>query len=278
MTIPSRRRRLAAALMFVSLGVGALGGCALPGDMVTGSIAKPDGAPPKDTDGLRDYTERWAKAYDASPGEKLATINYSRGLRALTRYEEAVAVMRVAAIKASKDYDVLGEYGKALTDAGQFAQAREVLSHSYPIERPDWTILSVQGSVEDRLGNFAQAQHFYTQALKIAPGEPSVLTNLGLSYALTKNLDAADKALREAAASTRADSRVRDNFALVLALEGKFDEAEAVCRHDMSAEDAKKNVLSIRKMIAQNDTWRGLRTKGKSEKPSEPEADDGGQG
>ena len=267
----------AAAWIFSGFACVALSGCTLPTDMVTGAISskKTDQAPPSDPAALREYADRWGKAYDASPGEKVASMNYARALRALTRYDEAVAVMRVAGVKAPKDYEVLGAYGKALADAGELTMARDVLSRAYPMERPDWTIQSVQGSVEDRLGNYDAAQHFYTEALKIAPGEPTVLTNLGLSYALTKKLDDADKAMRQAADSPRADARVRQNFALVLALEGKFGEADTVSRQDMSEEDAKRNVQTIRKMIAQNDTWKGLQGKpgAKKVKPLEPEVD-----
>jgi len=271
-TLPQRpivwRRLGAAGWVLAVIASATLGGCKFFGDDVTGSIPKAEQPLPTDEAALRGAADRWARAYDANPGEKVASINYARVLRALTRNDEAVAVMRVAAVKAPKDYEVLGAYGKALADAGQFTQAKDVLSRAYPIERPDWTIMSVQGSVEDRLGNHEAAQHYYTEALKIAPGEPSILTNLGLSFALTKQLGQADAALREATASPRADSRVRQNFALVLALEGKFAEAEQVSRRDMSPEDAKRNVESIRAMIAQNDTWRALESKGGAKKTS----------
>jgi Flp pilus assembly protein TadD len=56
---------------------------------------------------------RWASAYDRNPGDKTASIDYARALRALTRYNEAVAVIQTAAIKTPKDFDVLGEYGNA---------------------------------------------------------------------------------------------------------------------------------------------------------------------
>jgi Flp pilus assembly protein TadD len=273
-TLPQRltvwRRLGAAGWVFAIVATATLGGCKAPGDDVTGAIPKAEQPLPSDPAALRAEADHWARVYDANPGEKLASINYARVLRALTRYDEAVAVMRVAAVKAPKDYEVLGAYGKALADAGQFSQAMDVLSRAYPIERPDWTIMSVQGSVEDRLGNHEAAQHYYAEALKIAPGEPSILTNLGLSFALTKQLGQADAALREATASPRADSRVRQNFALVLALEGKFAEAEEVSRRDMSSEDAKRNVESIRAMIAQNDTWRTLESKGGAKKTSVP--------
>ena len=165
----------AAGWIAAALLAAPLAGCRDMTD-VTGSISHSNQPMPTDPDGLRAYADRWGKAYDSNPGEKVASINYARALRALTRYSEAEAVMRVAAVKAPKDYEVLGAYGKALADAGQFAQAKDVLTRAYPIERPDWTILSVQGSVEDRLGNYDGAQAFYREALKIAPGEPSVLS------------------------------------------------------------------------------------------------------
>jgi Flp pilus assembly protein TadD len=234
-----------------------LEGCKNLGD-VTGSIGGGTQALPTDEAALRAYADRWAKAYDSNPGEKVASINYARALRALTRYSEAGSVMRAAAVKAPKDREVLAAYGKALADSGEFEQAKDVLTRAYPVERPDWTIMSVQGSVEDRLGNHEAAQKFYLDALKIAPGEPSILSNLGLSYALTKQLPLAEDALRTAAASSHADARVRQNLALVLALEGKFAEADQVSRKDMSAEAAASNVAAIRAMIAQNDSWRAL--------------------
>ena len=261
---PSRRSLWplfrAVGCLAVALAAGGLSGCKTPGD-VTGSVRASDAAPTDDA-GWRASADRWAKAYDAQPGEKLASINYARALRALNRYAEAVAIMRVAAVKASRDYDVLGAYGKALADDGDLQMARDVLSKSYSQERPDWTIMSVQGAVEDKLGNFDAAQHYYEEALKIAPGEPSILSNLGLSYALSQRLPQAEATLKDAASSPRADTRVRQNLALVLALEGKFAEAEKVSERDMSPQDAANNVRSIQQMIAQSDSWKALQQKG----------------
>lgn len=264
---PSSLRRLGAlGVLAAAMAASGLSGCQTFGD-TTGSIAsvsKTALPAPNDAAGWRAESDRWAKVYDSNPGEKVASINYARALRACGRFSEAVSVMRIAAVKAPKDYEVLGAYGKALADDGDLSQARDILAKSYPQERPDWTILSVQGSVEDKIGNPQQAQIFYEDALKIAPGEPSVLTNLGLSFALNKQLPDAEQALRKAAASPRADSRTRQDFALVLALEGKYSEAETISRQDMTAEEAKANVKAIQQMIAQNDTWRALQPKGAS--------------
>jgi Flp pilus assembly protein TadD len=259
--VSSRARfsRLWASWLALALAAALLGGCQNFGD-VTGSIGGANQQLPTDEASLRAYTDRWGKTYDKNPGEKVASINYARALRALTRYTEAAAVMQAAAVKAPKDFEVLGAYGKALADNGEYLQAKDVLTRAYPAERPDWTILSVQGTVDDRLDDHTGAQRFYREALKISPGDPTVLSNLGLSYALTKQLDLAEDALRQAAASPRADTRVRQNLALVLALDGKFAEAEEVSSKDMSAQAATANVQAIRAMIAQNDTWRTLQS------------------
>jgi Flp pilus assembly protein TadD len=236
----------------------ALGGCQGAGD-ITGSIAGGGMTPPpSDEAGLHAYVDRWQASYSSHPGEKYASINYARGLRALSRYKEASAVMQQAAIKAPRDYEVLGEYGKALADNGDLQQARDVLNHSYPADRPNADFLSVQGAVADRLDDHMRAQQFYSDALKIKPDEPAFLSNLGLSYALSKNLDLADETLRRASTLPRADARIRQNFALVLALEGKFAEAEKVSQRDMAPDEAAHNVEAIRNMIAQNESWRAL--------------------
>jgi Flp pilus assembly protein TadD len=181
-------------------------------------------------------------------------------LRALTRYVEATAVMRTAAIVAPQDNEVLGEFGKALADSGELAQAKDVLTRAYPEDRPDWTIMSVQGAVEDELGDHDGARKFYAEALKIAPGEPFLLNNLGLSYALTKQLPQAEATLREANASPHADARVRNNLALVLSLEGKYAQAEDVSRQDMSDDAARANVKAIRQMVASRSVASALRS------------------
>ncbi len=266
-------RRLAAlmralAVAAAAAGAAPLAGCHDFGD-VTGSIG---GSTATSTDEakLRAYAQDCGKRSERNPGEKTASIEYARTLRALSRYSEAVAVIQAAAIKAPGDLEVLGEYGKALADAGELAQAKDVLTRAYTPDAPRWDVMSVQGAVADRLGDHASAMQFYRDALKIAPGEPSVLTNMGLSLVLAKKLPEAEQALKQAVASPKADARMRGDLALVLALEGKFKEAEEVGLTDLSPEAARANVDAIRQMIAQNDSWRELRTPAKPAKLKAP--------
>jgi Flp pilus assembly protein TadD len=246
---PVRRWLTSVALAVLAIAGPSLGGCEDMTDLTTGSIARPAKTPPSGDADLRASVDEWAARYDRDPGEKIASINYARALRALGRNSEAAAVMQTAAVKAPNDFEVLGAYGKALADSGQLTQAREVLAHAYAPDRPDWTIMSVQGAVADELGDHARARAFYHDALTIAPGEPSILNNLGLSYVLTKQLPQAEAALREANASPRADARARGNLALVLALEGKFAKAEEISRKDLPAEAAADDARAIRGIV-----------------------------
>jgi len=265
-----KARRLAlaprrCAVLALAGAAASLGGCNDFGD-VTGSISGA-AALPSDEAKLRAYAGDCGRRYERNPGEKTASIEYARALRALTRYNEAVAVIQTAAIKSPKDFDILGEYGKALADAGQLAQAKDVLSRAYTPDDPRWDVMSVQGSVADRLGDHGGAMQFYREALKIAPSEPSVLTNMGLSLALNKQLPEAERALRQAVAGPKADARMRGDLALILALEGKFAEAEQIGRTDLSVQAAHANVEAIRLMIAQDDSWRELSKPIRAAKP-----------
>ena len=154
---------------------------------VTGSIPA-SGSQPTDEARLRAYADELGKRYDRNPGEKTASIEYARALRALTRYNEAVAVIQTAAIKAPKDFDAARrDTGKALADAGQLTQAKDV-SEPRLYARQSALGRHVGAGYGRRPARRPRgAMQFYHDALKIAPGEPSVLTNMGLSLAWPRN-------------------------------------------------------------------------------------------
>ena len=249
--------RGAAAAVWVLAGA-ALGGCETFGDTTGGIRPAATTAALADPAALRAYAEAARARYERNPGEKAASIEYARALRALARTGEAVAVMQAAAVKAPKDEEVLGEYGKALADAGELAQAKDVLTRAYAPDAPRWDVLSAQGSVADRMGDPEAAMQFYRDALKIAPDEPGPLTNMGVSLALAKKLPEAERVLRQAAASPKADATTRGDLALVLALEGKYAEAEKIGEADLSPEEARANVEAVRRMGVRAAVPRGL--------------------
>jgi Flp pilus assembly protein TadD len=243
-----RRRLGSVARVVLVVSAASLGGCEDASD-ITGSIVALAKTSPQSDAELRAAADHWSQLYDNDPGEKTASINYARTLRALARYSEATAVMRKAAIRAPKDREVLAAYGKALTDSGGLGEAQQVLANSYTADRPDWSVMSVQGVVADELGDHARARQFYSQALAIAPGEPDILNNLGVSYLLTKQLSEAEATLRQASASPQADARVRENLQLVLSLKGKYAKGEDIGGHDLLADVAGANPDAARRLL-----------------------------
>jgi Flp pilus assembly protein TadD len=207
----------------------------------------------------RQSAEAWGRRFEANPADAQAAIYYARALRATDQRAQAVAVLQQAAIRSPKNLELLAAYGKALADVGRYKEADDVLGRSHAPERPDWRILSAQGAVADQVGDHAQAQRYYDAALKITPGEPTVLSNLGLSYALSKRLPEAEQVLRQADAHPDADARVRQNLALVFGLQGKLQEAEAVLRRDLPPDEVTATLASIRRMVAQPNSWAAIR-------------------
>src|SRR5436190_19166273 len=205
----------------------------------------------------RRSADDWGERYRANPADTEAAIYYAQSLRANGQRSQAVAVLEQASIHNPKHMGVLGAYGRALADLGNFQQALDVLNRAHTPDQPDWRILSVQGAVLDQMGRHEEAQRYYGTALRIVPDEPSVLSNLGLSYALAKDLVRAEATLRRAAAQPRVDPRVRQNLALVVGLQGRFAEAENMAQADLPSDEAAANVAYLRQMLAQQNGWKG---------------------
>ena len=164
-------------------------------------------------------------------------------------------MLQQATIRNPHSMPLLGEYGRALADVGDYNQALDVLTRAHTPDNPDWRVLNAQGAVLDQLGRYTEAQQHYMAALRIVPGEPSVLSNLGLSYALTKDLRRAEATLRQAMTRPNAAPKVRQNLALVVGLEGRFAEAEQIARADLPPDEAAANVAYLKQVLAQRGQW-----------------------
>jgi Flp pilus assembly protein TadD len=240
----SLARFLASAALTAILAAG-LGGCQTMSD-VTGSITSKADSP--DTDPHR-AVQIYGERYRANPKDPNAALAYGQALRATGQRPQAVAMLEQATIAHPGNKALLGAYGRALVDNGNFQQGFDTLSRAHSPDNPDWRILSVQGTALDQLGRHDEARRYYTSALKIVPDEPSVLSNLGLSYMLSKDLPQAEETLRRAYASTGADARVRQNLGLVVGLQGRFAEAESIVKADLPPDEAAANVASLKEML-----------------------------
>jgi len=237
-------------LTTVALTAAALGGCKTIGSTdTTGSISS---GPPQRTDAdWRRDSEALGERFRANPRDADAAMRYAQALRATGQRGQAAAVLETAALHNPENRALLGAYGRALADAGDFNRALEVLERAHSPDQPDWRILSVQCAVMDQMGRQPEAQRYYASALRIVPDDPSVLSNLGLSYALSKDLKRAEETLRRAVARDGADRRVRQNLALVVGLLGRFQEAEAIARAELPPDEAAANVAYLKQMLAQ---------------------------
>jgi len=253
-----RPRTAGAARLFASAAVAALlglsvAGCKTTGDDVTGSIVA-NSAPRSDADWRRSL-DVWGARYREKPDDAEAAMGYAQALRATDQRAQAVSVLQAAALLNPQNKQLLGAFGRALAEAGDYNQALDVLSRAHTPDNPDWRILNAQGAVLDQLGRHAEAQRHYSAALKIVPDDASILSNLGLSYALTKDLKGAEATLRQAVARPDAAPKARQNLALVVGLQGRFAEAETIARADLPPDEAAANVSYLRQMLAQRGDW-----------------------
>jgi Flp pilus assembly protein TadD len=250
----SLARLLASAAVTAILAVG-LGGCQTMSD-ITGSItSKAEASPAPDADPRRSV-DFYGERYRANPRDADAALRYGQALRATGQREQAVAIFEQATLAHPGNKALLGGYGRALADNGNFQRAFDTLTRAHTPDNPDWRLLSVQGTALDQLGRHDEARRYYASALKIVPDEPSVLSNLGLSYVLTRELPKAEETLRRAYGNSRADPRVRQNFALVVGLQGRFAEAEDIVKADLPADEAAANVAYLKDMLSRKDNPR----------------------
>ena len=262
-------------LTTVAFSAAALGGCKTIGSIdTTGSISA-DPQQRTEDDWRRESTAL-GERFRANPRDPNVAIRYAQTLRATGQRGQAAAVLETASLHNPENPALLGAYGRALADAGDFKRAMEILERAHSPDQPDWRILSVQGAVMDQMGRHADAQRYYASALKIVPDEPSVLSNLGLSYALSKNLGRAEETLRRAAARGGADRRVRQNLALVVGLQGRFQEAETIARAELPPVEAAANVAYLKQMLAQKGNANFKKTIGSRTVQGLEPADEGG--
>jgi Flp pilus assembly protein TadD len=251
-----RSARFLASASLLAVIAAAAAGCQTiaPTAETTGTLpsaAAAAGTGPSDAAWRRDL-DVYGAQYHADPTKVDVALHYAQALRATAQRAQAVAVLERLSMQNPNNKSVLGEYGRALADAGDYEQALDVLGRAHSPDQPDWHIVSAQGAVLDQLGRHAEAQRYYQTALKIVPNEPTVLSNLGLSYALSKDLPNAEATLRRAAEHRPVDPRVRQNLALVIGLQGRFAEAEQIAGGDLPTDQAAANVAYLRKMLARN--------------------------
>jgi Flp pilus assembly protein TadD len=246
-TAPFRRIH---ALLLAGVACVALSACASN----RASLRSPDFSGQSPTQAHATLSELSAR-YKQKPKDKTAIVYYSAALRANGQQQQAIAVLEAGLGAHGNDPDIRIAYAKALSSAGRFDQALNVLEDTINPTVPDWNALSVKGAVLDQMGRNPEARVYYQQALAIAPQEASLYANLGLSYAMTNDLTQAEAQLRRAVQMRGATSQVRQNLALIVGLQGRFEESRALFAAELSPEQVEANMDYIRALLTQQNRW-----------------------
>lgn len=144
-------RRLSHLLL---AGVAALALSACATFRSTMSARSPD-FPARPTSRRRRRWASWGRA--EIPKDKATIIYYSAALRTNGQNDQAVAVVERGMTAFGRDGDMRVAYAKALSAAGRFPQALQVLDDTIDPASPDWNALSVKGAILDQMGRNDEA-------------------------------------------------------------------------------------------------------------------------
>src|ERR1700674_3463935 len=133
---PARR---VAAVATVALLAVAMGGCNTVGRNSTGSRAA--SAEPRSEADWRREVDVLGERYRANSQDPDAAIRYAQALRVTGQRSQAVAVLEQASIRNPKNKALLGAYGRALAETGNYDQALDVFTRAHTPDQPDWKIL-----------------------------------------------------------------------------------------------------------------------------------------
>lgn len=249
----SAYRRIAAACLVSSAIL--LAGCGKQPDLDNLTTSSTQPASMKEVIAL-------GEKYEADPDNLNLGLAYAAQLKAIGRPQQQFEVYKGLLSKHSSDGKLLNTYGKELLQAGQAADAAQLLDRAVKTKNAsDWRTYSALGSACDQLGRYDEARRNYAQALALSPGEVTVLNNLGMSYALQGDLPKAEETLSEASKSAKGsqDPRLRQNLALVVGLQGRFEEARKIASEDLPPEQVDANMAYLQHMLSQPNPWQKLK-------------------
>ena len=188
----------------------------------------------------------WARETDADPNDADAEIGLSQALRAMGRYDDAIAAAQKALVAAPTNTEALLETARGQIGKGQGFYAIEPARQAQTINPRDWRPASLLGVAYAQAGRDEEALAAHRQAVALAPNNPAPLTNFALYCATHGDAAQAESLMRTAAAKPGAGITVRQNLALVLGLQGRFDEAEKIARADLPPEAVANNMAYLR--------------------------------
>lgn len=266
MSVLRPRKVTVSGLCAIVVTAGALAGCQTdqpeaPNMFGTAADPQTTGSVNKQ-DKTLENTQKWAVYWEKNPKDADAAISYAAHLKALNKPDQALGVLRKSAMSSPENPVILAAYGKQLAAMGQLPEANKVLTKAAKGPSPTWQVFSIHGTVLDRLGKHEEARTQYKAALHLEPDNTSVINNMAMSHAMSGDPKAAEDMLLEAVAknSGKGSAQLQQNLALVLGLQGDFDRARKVLAKVLPPHQVEANMVYIKKMISQPNTWKQIKS------------------
>jgi Flp pilus assembly protein TadD len=257
----SFQRALIATVFALAAGP-ALAAPATPPPIQPGANAQPAAAatpappaPVKATPEQRAMAERldplgraafWAREVDTDPTDIDARLKLTKALRALGKYDEAVAAAEQLLVIQPNNLEARLENARARVAANEGFYAIDDAQRAEALSPRDWRPVALLAIAYEQSDRDTDALAAHQKALQLAPDNPATLTNLGMYFATHGDPGSAEPLLRRAAAAAGATAQERQNLALVLGLEGKFDEAVQLERRDLPPDVVQSNLAYLR--------------------------------
>ena len=202
----------------------------------------------------------WASAYDAQPDNKQVALAYARALRALTRYQQAVAVAQSSPPNIRKTWTCSAPMARRWPTTAGCGRPKQFCPR--PIRPSSRTGRSFRPRerVADQLGDHDQAQSYYSAALKIAPEpaagsvQPGPLLRPFQAIAL-RQIHVA----RGGGPARRRHARAAESRAGLVARRQIRQRRKTLRSRISRPSMPPKTVATIRQMIAQADPWNQIR-------------------
>jgi tetratricopeptide (TPR) repeat protein len=159
------------------------------------------------------------------PGVPRAWFNYGESLRALRRYDEAIAAYRTGLGQGKPIAADLSNYGIILCEAGRTAEA--IGQFRVAVAADDrlpeaWNNLA---NALQETGDYAAALEAYGRSIALRPNMADSINNMGVCMEKLDRLDEAEAAHRKAIALDAKLANGYINLAYVLRRLGRFEEA-----------------------------------------------------
>jgi Flp pilus assembly protein TadD len=188
----------------------------------------------------------WGGEFENDNRDVEAGVALTQALRALGRYDDAVATVAKVIVVDPDNVEGLLEQARAQIARGQGFYAIEPARHAAALAPRDWRPQSLLGVAYEQAQRDDEADAAHRQAVALAPNEAAANANYAMHLAARGNLPAAEALLRRAVAMPASTIQIRQNLALVIGLQGRIGEAEKLARQDLPPESVENNLAWLR--------------------------------